>query len=101
MSITEIRIYPVMKNGILANASVTLDDEFAVKVTIRGKKDTEEPFVCFPSHSYEADGERKYVDDFFPITKEAREYFCNAVIKEFCKAVATDKPKAKTAKKKW
>lgn len=84
----EIRIYKadpkVTKSyGILANATVTLNDAIAITgIVIREnrKKKGDDPWVSFPSKTYEKDGETQYKDYVFPVSKEAREEIITAIL---------------------
>ena len=79
LEVTGVRVYPVKaskKSNLLANVQIELNDEFVVTglKVLDGKKGE---FVVFPSEKWKDD---EYHDIAFPITKEAREMICDAVL---------------------
>lgn len=87
----EVKIYPANKNvtkktGILANASVTINESLVIgDITIReSKKKNESAYVLFPSRSYkDADGETQYKNIVFPCTSEARKEIVEAILEAY------------------
>lgn len=79
LEVTGVRVYPVKaskKSNLLANVQIELNDEFVVTgLKVLDSKNGE--FVVFPSEKWKDD---KYHDIAFPITKEAREMICDAVL---------------------
>ena len=79
LEVTGVRVYPVKaskKSNLLANVQIELNDEFVVTgLKVLDSKKGE--FVVFPSEKWKDD---EYHDIAFPITKEAREMICNAVL---------------------
>ena len=73
------RLYGQPDSNLLAFASVTLDDAFAVH-GIRVINSEKGLFAAMPSQSYEKNGETKYIDTFHPITAPARDIIQQAVI---------------------
>ena len=98
-TITDVRVYPLSKPAgtLLANASITIAGAFAIKVKIVStKKGT---MISMPSQKYEKDGETKYSDLAFPITKEAREEMMSKVLAEYDKqAKGENEPPSKKSK---
>ena len=79
LEVTGVRVYlrkPSKKSNLLASAQIELNDEFVVTglKVLDGKKDE---FVVFPAEQWK---DEEYHDIAFPITKEAREMICNAVL---------------------
>lgn len=87
----EVKIYPANKNvtkktGILANASVTINDSLVIgDIVIReSKKKNSDAFVSFPSRSYkDKDGETQYKNIVFPCTAEARQEIVEAILEAY------------------
>lgn len=79
LEVTGVRVYPVKvskKINLLANVQIELNDEFVVTgLKVLDSKNGE--FVVFPSEKWKDD---EYHDIAFPITKEAREMICDAVL---------------------
>lgn len=79
LEVTGVRVYPVKaskKSNLLANVQIELNDEFVVTgLKVLDSKNGE--FVVFPSEKWKDD---EYHDIAFPITKEAREMICDAVL---------------------
>lgn len=79
LEVTGVRVYPVKaskKMNLLANVQIELNDEFVVTgLKVLDSKNGE--FVVFPSEKWKDD---EYHDIAFPITKEAREMICDAVL---------------------
>ena len=89
-NIIYVKVYPIKqtkktkKYGLLANASITIAEMFAVrdiKICVAKKGKREEVYVQFPSAFNKRDEE--WYNVFFPITKEAREYLVNAILQEY------------------
>lgn len=98
MEITEVRIYPykARNSKLRAFASVTFDEEFAVKgiKVMDGKKGL---FISMPA---QASSEGEYYDVAYPITKKFREELEDAVITAFEEEdEEEEKPKKKSSKK--
>ena len=98
MEITEVRIYPykARNSKLRAFASVTFDEEFAVKgiKVMDGKKGL---FISMPA---QASSEGEYYDVAYPITKKFREELEDAVITAFEEEdEKEEKPKKKSSKK--
>lgn len=72
------------EGNVKAYASVVIDDAI-VLTGIRVMDGNKGLFVSMPSRQYQQDGETKYADIFFPITKEAREELQKAVLDEYNK----------------
>ena len=74
-------------SSIKAFASVTLDGYFAVHgvKVCDGEKGL---FVSMPSTSYTSNGETKYRDTFYPITKGAREALTQEVLDKYDAAIS-------------
>ena len=91
LEVTGVRVYLRNKGNLLAAAQIELNDEFVVTglKVLEGKKDN---FVFFPSEKW-SDGE--YHDIAFPITKEAREMICDAVLKAYDEEVEKDEKSTK------
>jgi stage V sporulation protein G len=92
--ISDIRIYPVQHDTLKANVSATIMEAFAVQLKVI--KTSKGMMVQMPSRSYQKDGETKYQDLFFPVTKEAREELISKVLEAYNNAEAstTEKPKS-------
>ena len=79
LEVTGVRVYPVKaskKSNLLANVQIELNDEFVVTgLKVLDSKNGE--FVVFPSEKWKDD---EYHDIAVPITKEAREMNCDAVL---------------------
>ena len=79
LEVTGVRVYPrkpSKKSNLLASAQIELNDEFVVTgLKVLDGKNGE--FVVFPSEQWK---DEEYHDIAFPITKEAREMICNAVL---------------------
>ena len=79
LEVTGVRVYPVKaskKSNLLANVQIELNDEFVVTgLKVLDSKNGE--FVVFPSEKWK---DEEYHDIAFPITKEAREMICDAVL---------------------
>ena len=93
-----VKVFPVKqtkkvkKYGLLANASITIAEMFAVRdikicVCKLGKRKGE-LYVQFPSAFNKRDEE--WYNVFFPVTKEAREKLVNDIINEYEKCVDED-----------
>lgn len=90
-NIVSVKVFPVKqtkkvkKYGLLANASITIADMFAVrdiKICVAKKgKHKGEIYVQFPSAFNKRDEE--WYNVFFPVTKEARENLVNTIIEEY------------------
>lgn len=79
LEVTGVRVYlrkPSKKSNLLASAQIELNDEFVVTglKVLDGKKGE---FVVFPAEQWK---DEEYHDIAFPITKEAREMICDAVL---------------------
>ena len=93
-----VKVFPVKqtkkakKYGLLANASITIDDMFAVRdikiCVFRKGKCKGEIYVLFPSAFNKRDEE--WYNVFFPVTKEAREKLVNDIINEYENCVDDD-----------
>jgi stage V sporulation protein G len=86
----EVKVHHLhnQNNGLLAFASVTLNNCLAIKdIAIRDGKNG--PWVAMPSRK---DSEGKYRDTVHPITKEFREKLYGAILAEF--AGGKQEPKA-------
>ena len=93
-----VKVFPVKqtkkvkKYGLLANASITIDDMFAVRdikiCVIKKGKRKGEIYVQFPSAFNKRDEE--WYNVFFPVTKEAREKLVNDIINEYENCVDDD-----------
>lgn len=71
------------KTSKLAYASITLDDAFVVHglTVINGREGL---FVSMPQQSYvDSEGEKKYSDTAFPLSKDLRDSIASAVIKAY------------------
>lgn len=71
------------KTSKLAYASITLDDAFVVHglSIINGR---ERLFVSMPQQSYvDSEGEKKYSDTAFPLSKDLRDSISSVVIKAY------------------
>ena len=77
MNITEVRVYKVESDSLVAFATVTLDNEFVITglKVIKGKNGL---WVSMPSKKVE----EEYKDIVFPITKEARKTLQDRVLSE-------------------
>ena len=79
LEVTGVRVYlrkPSKKSNLLASAQIELNDEFVVTgLKVLDSKKGE--FVVFPAEQWK---DEEYHDIAFPITKEAREMICNAVL---------------------
>lgn len=73
------------EGNIKAYASVVLDDAL-VLTGIKVVEGSNGLFISMPSRQYEQNGEKKYADLFFPITKEAREELQKTVLEAYQKA---------------
>ncbi len=78
--ITEVRIFPKEDLGkTLAFANITIMDQFVVK-NLRVVKGDKGIFIGMPSNK-KKNGE--YVDIFFPITQEARDYITRIIVDKY------------------
>ena len=80
------RLYEQPDSNLLAFASVTLDEAFAVHGirVVNGEKGV---FGAMPSHSFQKNGETKYSDTFHPITGPARDIIQQAVVSAYQNAL--------------
>lgn len=80
------RLYEQPDSNLLAFASVTLDEAFAVHGirVVNGEKGV---FAAMPSHSFQKNGETKYSDTFHPITGPARDVIQQAVVAAYQSAL--------------
>ena len=93
-----VKVFPVKqtkkvkKYGLLANASITIAEMFAVRdikiCVIKKGKRKGEIYVQFPSAFNKRDEE--WYNVFFPVTKEAREKLVNGIINEYENCVDDD-----------
>ena len=80
MKITEVRVYPTKNAGnLLANASITIDDEFVVS-DVKVVEGQNGRFIAMPSKKL-PDG--KFKDIAFPVKKETREAIEAAVLAKY------------------
>lgn len=99
MKITDVRIFTVESEKLRANVSITFDEQLVMWVKlVEGKYGL---YINFPCHSYEdKNGEIKYKDDVFPITKEFREDIIDAVLDAYGEATANNaKEEKKTTRR--
>ena len=78
-----IRTVNSYKTSKLAYASITLDDAFVVHglSIINGREGL---FVSMPQQSYvDSEGEKKYSDTAFPLSKDLRDSISSVVIKAY------------------
>lgn len=79
LEVTGVRVYlrkPSKNSNLLASAQIELNDEFVVTgLKVLDSKKGE--FVVFPAEQWK---DEEYHDIAFPITKEAREMICDAVL---------------------
>ena len=80
------RLYDQPDSNLLAFASVTLDEAFALHGirVVNGEKGV---FAAMPSQSYQKNGETKYSDTFHPITAPARDAIQQAVVAAYQNAL--------------
>ena len=80
------RLYDQPDSNLLAFASVTLDESFALHGirVVNGEKGV---FAAMPSQSYQKNGETKYSDTFHPITAPARDAIQQAVVAAYQNAL--------------
>ena len=80
------RLYDQSDSNLLAFASVTLDESFALHGirVVNGEKGV---FAAMPSQSYQKNGETKYSDTFHPITAPARDAIQQAVVAAYQNAL--------------
>lgn len=79
ITITGVRVYPVGKGNLLANVQIEIDDELVIKgLKVIDSKNGK--FVAMPNEKGKDD---KYYDTVFPVTKEAREYITDEVLKAY------------------
>ncbi len=84
--ITEVRIFPKQELGkTLAFANITIMDQFVVK-NLRVVKGDKGIFIGMPSNK-KKNGE--YVDIFFPITQEARDYITKVIVDKYDELAAS------------
>ena len=95
MKVTDVKVYPVKKEGskIKAMCQVTFDEVFVVK-GIKLIKGVNGLFIAMPKHKAKNE---EYYDICYPITADFREEIQDAIIKE-AKNYKEDKKK-KTRKK--
>lgn len=80
VEITKVQVYAKDENqSTLGYAHITLGDTFVVK-NLRVVKGRKGVFVGMPSNKTR---KGDYVDIFFPITQEARDYITKVVIEAF------------------
>lgn len=91
----DVRVYPVEnpKNSLIAFASVTINDVFAVQ-GIKVVNSEKGLFVSMPN-KVDRDGE--YRDVCFPVTKEFREQLNNTILDTFAKTQLKEKSQEKTS----
>ena len=79
LEVTGVRVYlrkASKKSNLLASVQIELNDEFVVTgLKVLDGKNGE--FVAFPSEKWK---DEEYHDIAFPITKEAREMICDAIL---------------------
>jgi len=86
--ISNIKCWPSKGNSsIRANGSFQVDNFIIKFLLIEGKKGL---FVSLPSHKYEKEGKTEYVDDVFPLSKEARDEMQKDIIGAYNKEIKTD-----------
>lgn len=89
LEVTGVRVYPrkpSKKSNLLAYAQIELNDDFVVTgLKVLDGRNGE--FVVFPSEQWK---DEEYHDIAFPITKEAREMICNAVLDAYHKELEGD-----------
>ena len=83
MNITEVKIYKLNDNNVLALATITIDNELVI-TGLKILKGQNGLFVAMPSKkNAKEDSEKKYYDIAFPITRDAREVIQQAVLDKF------------------
>jgi DNA-binding cell septation regulator SpoVG len=96
--ISNVRIFPVNHDRLLANASFTVAGAFAIKVKVtRSDKGL---MVSMPSQSYQKDGETRWSDLAFPVTREARSEMIEKVIEAYKQEVGNNNESNKETKRK-
>lgn len=97
MEISRVNVYPCKGEKIKANGNIGFNDEFVVNFKIlEGKNGL---FVSFPMHSYEDnDGKTQYVNDFYFLNGEFREFVEEGILKVYYDEVNPPKT-AKTSSK--
>lgn len=91
LNVTSIKVYPVNANEgkIVANVSLTIDDELVVYVKLMSGKYGY--FLSYPNHSYiNENNEKIYKDDVFILHKDTIEEVINMILDEM------EKPKKDT-----
>lgn len=100
MEISRVNIYPCNGEKVKANGNIGFDDAFVVNFKImEGKNGL---FVSFPMHSYEdKDGTIQYVNDFYFLEKDFREFVTEGILKvyydEVDGATKKNKPSSKSS----
>ena len=99
MKISNVQVYPINVNNLVANVSICFDDVLVVRCKlIEGKNGM---FVSFPNHSYTDKGATKYADDVYIMDKEFVADVTDAVIAEYEKTTEVEeKPKKKYTRRK-
>ena len=94
MEITRINVYPVNGKIIKANGTIGFNDMFVVSFKIMDGENG--LFVQFPSHSYEDEGKKKYVNDFYIMDKDFREDVSDAIMKAYEDETEDNKKEARS-----
>lgn len=84
ITITKISFYPINKKGLLAKCQVVLNDTLVLDEILITENNK---FVNTPSRSYEVNGEKKYSDLYFFITKGKPKEFSDFIIEQYWTAV--------------
>ena len=98
--ISDVKVWPLRepKNGLLANVSFTVSESFVLKAFLRQGK--EGMFVAQPSQKgTDKDGNDKYYEHHFPISREARAEMTEKVIEAYNQKTNGNAESTKTKKK--
>lgn len=99
--ISDVQVWPLRepKNGLLANVSFKVADAFVLKAFLR--QSAKGMFVAQPSQKgTDKEGNDKYYEHHFPVTKEARTEMIEKVIEAYNEKVNGSDNQESTPKKK-
>ena len=80
ITLTKISFYPINKKGLLAKCQVVLNDTLVLDEILISENAA---YVNTPSRSYEVNGERKFSDLYFFITKGKPKEFSDFIIEQY------------------
>ena len=87
MKITQVKFYEMNKDKLLSFANITIDNELVIS-GLKVMDSVNGYFVAMPSRKNSKDNDgsqdyKAYIDTVYPITKEARTYIQDTVLKAY------------------